>query len=96
MIKLLKPTSSIIIISDIFETTYNSKFYNQLKPILNNKKQLNIFYLKYIKEYGFGFGDYGLNHIKESLKEIEEKWLEWPFSKQRKLFIKCVYLKKTI
>jgi len=87
---LLKDTSSLVVLSDIFEAKKDSAFYTEAK----NLKNIEALYRKYSETYGMGLGDYGLYNVSLNLRLTNKKWFEWPFNKNKSLFVKALILKK--
>ena len=89
IICLSKKQSRIIILSDIFEAKHDSKFYRSITSLTDMDRH----HQTYIRQYGFGLGDYGLHNLEGKLKKLDHKWFEWPFDKGTSLFVKTKVLK---
>ncbi|MCK5731753.1 MAG: hypothetical protein KAH13_01930 [Tenericutes bacterium] len=82
--------STVIVLSDVFETNLDSDFYRKAK----NSKSLEVFYKEYADKYGVGLGDFGLINLDEKLNKKSTRWFEWSFNKTRRLFVKVNEYKK--
>jgi hypothetical protein len=89
ILKLGKNNSHYTIISDIFEVDIDSDFYKDAETAFNNDK-MDILLEDYRDKYGYGLGDYGLEHFKDYIKPTNSIWLKWPFSDKRILYNKIV------
>lgn len=87
---LLNKKAILCVISDIFETNISSDFYAEVKPLLNNPIKINDFHLNYIKTYGIGAGDFGLDVFKSSKSIKKSQWFEWPFDKDKCIFVQAI------
>jgi hypothetical protein len=92
---LLHDKSSLCVISDIFEANVDSKFYAQVMPIINDDIKMSDFYEKYLNTYGLGVGDFGLNHLTSSKNIKKSQWFEWPFNKEKSIFVKAICFHST-
>jgi hypothetical protein len=90
ILMLLKKDKTLIVISDIFEAAYNSEFYKEA----NNLTKIDNIYKDYFNKYGYGLGDFGLSIMSDLALELENKWFEWPFDKEKCYFVKAVKYRK--
>lgn len=94
--RLLKDQGSAIIISDILETHPGSLFDQQMHQALA-KQMMDLFHADYVKRYGLGIGDFGLENAKTYGRLAYSTWFEWPFSEARHLMVRMdiIELKKS-
>jgi hypothetical protein len=86
-VSLLKENGVLVCASDIFEARYNSPFYHE---VMNAYEIGNMdeFYLKYLNQYGMGFGDFGLFDLDQMIDCIDGSWMKWEFDESRVFLIK--------
>lgn len=92
LVRLLKVDGAMIAISDIFEFTYPSKAYDQAKRSFIENHSLDDYHENYVNTYGYGLGDFGLEDLLEMFHNSDHYWLEWPFSEDKRIFVKVELL----
>lgn len=80
---LLNPEGRLIVLSDIFEATQDSIFYNKVQKIISDETQMDLFHQQYLDRYGAGAGDYGLEDLKSHFSQINHFWFDWPFEETK-------------
>lgn len=85
---LLKIQGTLVVMSDIYEVQNKTPLFQELHEYITQPEQLDFYQKKYLKKYGYGFGDYGLYHLEETVHLKTHKWFEWPFSKEKTMFVK--------
>ncbi|XMB73117.1 hypothetical protein RJI07_04180 [Mycoplasmatota bacterium WC30] len=90
---LISDEGCLFVLSDIFETKIDSDFYRKVNPIINNQIEMFNFYSDYVNKFGVGVGDYGINHFVESWTIKKSQWFEWPFNKDKSIFVRAAFFK---
>lgn len=89
-LNLIKPSGSIFVLSDIFQSKLDDPFYQEVKNSMNSINQMDMLYQKYVDRYGYGLGDYGLYSMRQHFQNEMHAWLLWPFSEEIYLCVKIV------
>ncbi|BCR35718.1 hypothetical protein [Mariniplasma anaerobium] len=92
---ILSDTGRLCVVSDIFEAKINSEFYQKIKIIIDDETQMSKFHSNYVKTYGIGIGDYGLEHFLKSRTIKKSQWFEWPFDINTSIFVKAIFFNHT-
>ncbi len=90
VVRLLKEKGQVFVISDIFESTKGSEFFENIRTLINRPIHMDKFYLEYQNTHGTGLGDYGLLNMNDYLTPQLSEWLVWPFTDERRLIVKVV------
>lgn len=90
VLNLLADGGRLTVMSDIFEAQNGSDFINKIRTIINDNHKMDEFYKDYASQYGKGLGDFGVHHLDQMLTPERVKWVEWPFSKDRRFIVKVV------
>jgi len=85
---LLRNQATLVVMSDIYEVQNDTPLLKELHECITQPEQLDSYQKKYLEKYGYGFGDYGLYHLEETMNLKTYKWFEWPFSKEKTMFVK--------
>lgn len=87
-IALLSNRGTLVVMSDIYEVQNDTPLLQELHEYIIQPEQLDSYQKKYLEKYGYGFGDFGLYHLEETMNLKTYKWFEWPFSKEKTMFVK--------
>lgn len=90
VLKLAADDATVCAWSDVLEYENQDPALLDIKNHINDKNWIDSFYQSYIRDYGHGLGSYGIQDISDRLNRVEEKWLIWPFNKNRTLIVKII------
>ncbi len=90
IMRLAADDATVCAWSDVLEYENQDPALNDIKNHIEDKKWMDSMYEIYIRDYGHGLGSYGLSDIAKRLSNVEEKWIIWPFNKNRTLVVKII------
>lgn len=90
VIASLNKDGVLISASDVLEYSFDSKDVEFLRNNIKYNNVIEEFYEKYLNQYGYSLGSYGIHDIEMKLKAMEERFLIWEFDKKRKFLVKIV------
>ncbi len=86
--KLLRKTGFAIVMSDIFEAENDSEVDLELDSKITDNLEIQKYHSDYNNKYGLGLGDFGLKNLEIYLNLVDYKWIKWPFSNEKNIYVK--------
>ena len=90
IIRMAATGASVCAWSDILEYADGDISLYDIKNHIKDKVWMDEFYQTYVRDYGHGLGSYGITDLARRLGDLTEKWLLWPFSKERTMIVKII------
>ena len=94
ILKLLKINGLMIVMSDIFEASVDSPVYTKISSAMHSRSSMEQYYQEYFEKYGYGLGDFGLSDLETKAKQTDAKWIAWPFTENKTIYVKLVIYRK--
>ena len=80
--------SRLCLWTDMLEYEAQDPAFKDISAHINDSGWMDEFINQYIIRYGHGLGSYGHFEMEETLKNVNHKWLIWPFDSNRSLAVK--------
>ena len=95
IISLLHPKGLLFVASDIFLLTDN-EFSSKVKKHINNQERMDDIHQSYLKQYGMGLGDFGLEDLITHFQNVKKTWLLWGIQAHQSYAVQFCILKSLI